>query len=129
MQSQEPFDYNDRYGVKKGRSWIAIALVTAIVGIGWITWAGLHHSNPTFRVQVITFVVGDMREVSVRYSVDRHSTITATICTVIARDYEKNIVGQIDQEIPAGEAKVELVTVVPTRSEAVNADVISCRAK
>jgi hypothetical protein len=129
MQSQEPFDYNDRYGVKKGRSWIAIALVTAIVGIGWITWAGLHHSNPTFRVQVITFVVGDMREVSVRYSVDRHSTTTATICTVIARDYDKNIVGQIDQEIPAGEAKVELVTVVPTRSEAVNADVISCRAK
>ena len=129
MQSQEPFDYNDRYGVKKGRSWIAIALVTAIVGVGWITWAGLHHSNPTFRVQVITFVVGDMREVSVRYSVDRHSTTTATICTVIARDYEKNIVGQIDQEIPAGEAKVELVTVVPTRSEAVNADVISCRAK
>ncbi len=129
MQSQEPFDYNDRYGVKKGRSWIAIALVTAIVGVGWITWAGLHHSNPTFRVQVITFVVGDMREVSVRYSVDRHSTTTSTICTVIARDYEKNIVGQIDQEIPAGEAKVELVTVVPTRSEAVNADVISCRAK
>ena len=129
MQSQEPFDYNDRYGVKKGRSWIAVALVTAIVGVGWITWAGLHHSNPTFRVQVITFVVGDMREVSVRYSVDRHSTTTATICTVIARDYDKNIVGQIDQEIPAGEAKVELVTVVPTRSEAVNADVISCRAK
>jgi hypothetical protein len=129
MQSQEPFDYNDRYGVKKGRSWIAVALVTAIVGVGWITWAGLHHSNPTFRVQVITFVVGDMREVSVRYSVDRHSTTTATICTVIARDYEKNIVGQIDQEIPAGKAKVELVTVVPTRSEAVNADVISCRAK
>ena len=129
MQSQEPFDYNDRYGVKKGRSWIAIALVTAIVGVGWITWAGLHHSNPTFRVQVITFVVGDMREVSVRYSVDRHSTTTATICTVIARDYYKNVVGQIDQEIAAGSAKVELVTIVPTRSEAVNADVSTCRAK
>jgi hypothetical protein len=131
MQSQEPFDYNDRYGVKTGRSWIAVALITAIVGIGWITWSGLHHSNPAFRVQVITFVVGDLGdpEVSVRYSVDRHSTTTATICTVIARDYEKNIVGQIDQVIPAGKAKVELVTVVPTRSEAVNADVSSCRAK
>jgi hypothetical protein len=131
MQSQEPFDYNDRYGVKTGRSWIAVALITAIVGICWITWAGLHHSNPAFRVQVITFVVGDLGdpEVSVRYSVDRHSTTTATICTVIARDYEKNIVGQIDQVIPAGKAKVELVTVVPTRSEAVNADVSSCRAK
>jgi hypothetical protein len=129
MQSQEPFDYNDRYGVKKGRSWIGVALVTAIVGVGWITWAGLHHSNPPIRIQLITFVIDSDRAASVRYSVDRENTEAATICTVIARDYEKNIVGQIEQEIPAGQAKVELVTVVPTRSEAVNADVSSCRVK
>jgi hypothetical protein len=129
MQSQEPFDYNDRYGVKKGRSWIGVALVTAIVGVGWITWAGLHHSNPPIRIQLITFVIDSDRAASVRYSVDRENAEAATICTVIARDYEKNIVGQIEQEIPAGQAKVELVTVVPTRSEAVNADVSSCRVK
>jgi len=129
MQSQEPFDYNDRYGVKKGRSWIAIALVTAIVGIGWITWAGLHHSNPAIRIQLISFTIDSDRAVSVRYSVDRESAATETICTVIARDYDKNIVGQIDQEIVAGTGKVELVSVVPTRSEAVNADVSSCRPK
>ena len=129
MQSQEPFDYNDRYGVKKGRSWIGVALVTAILGVGWITWAGLHHSNPPIRIQLITFVVDSDRAVSVRYSVDRDSAKAPTICTVIARDYDKNIVGQIDQEIAAGTGKVELVSVVPTRSEAVNADVSSCRAK
>lgn len=129
MQSQEPFDYNDRYGVKKGRSWIGVALVTAIVGVGWITWAGLHHSNPPIRIQLITFVIDSDRAASVRYSVDRENAEAATTCTVIARDYEKNIVGQIEQEIPAGQAKVELVTVVPTRSEAVNADVSSCRVK
>jgi hypothetical protein len=129
MQSQEPFDYNDRYGVKKGRSWIAVALITAVVGVGWITWAGLHHSNPAIRIQLITFTVDSDRAVSVRYSVDRENADAATICTVIARDYDKNIVGQIDQEIAAGQAKVELVSVVPTRSEAVNADVSSCRAK
>lgn len=129
MQSQEAFDYNDRYGVKQSRSWVAVALLTAVVGVGWITWAGLHHSNPVIRTQLISFVVDNDREVSVRYSVDRHSTSTTTVCTLIARDYDKNIVGQLDQEIPAGLAKVELVTVVPTRSEAVNADVSSCRAK
>ncbi len=129
MHSQEAFDYNDRYGVAKSRSWIAVALITAVVGVGWITWAGLHHSNPEIRTQLITFVINNDREVSVRYSVDRHSSNTSTVCTLIARDYDKNIVGQIDQEIPAGKAKVELVTVVPTRSEAVNADVSSCRAK
>lgn len=129
MQSQEAFDYNDRYGVKQSRSWVAVALLTAVVGVGWITWAGLHHSNPAIRTQLISFVVDNDRAVSVRYSVDRHSTSTTTVCTLIARDYDKNIVGQLDQEITAGLAKVELVTVVPTRSEAVNADVSSCRAK
>jgi hypothetical protein len=129
MQSQEPFDYNDRYGVKKRRSWIAVALVTAIVGVGWITWAGLHHSNPAIRIQLITFTVDSDRAVSVRYSVDRENADQAIVCTVIARDYDTNIVGQLDQEIAPGQAKVELVNVVPTRSEAVNADVSSCRAK
>jgi hypothetical protein len=129
MQSQEPFDYNDRYGVKKPRSWIAIALITAIVGVGWVTWAGLYHSNPQIRVQLISFTVDSDRAVSVRYFVDRNSADTASICTVIARDFYKDIVGQIDVEVPAGKEKVELVSVVPTRSQAVNADVSTCRAK
>ena len=129
MQSAEPFNYNERYGLKKGRSWIAVALITAVVGVGWITWAGLYHSNPSLRVLLISFTVDSDRAVSVRYSVDREDPKAATICTVIARDFYKNVVGQIDQEIPAGQAKVELVTVVPTRSQAVNADVSSCRAQ
>ena len=129
MQSQEPFDYNDRYGVKKPRSWIAIALITALVGVGWITWAGLYHSNPQIRVQLISFTVDSDRAVSVRYFVDRNSADVTSICTVIARDFYKDIVGQIDVEVPAGKEKVELFSVVPTRSQAVNADVSTCRVK
>jgi hypothetical protein len=129
MQSQEPFDHNDRYGAKKPRSWIAVALITAIVGVGWITWAGLYHSNPQIRVQLISFTVDSDRAVSVRYFVERDSAAATTICTVIARDFYKDIVGQIDVEIPSGKEKVELVSVVPTRNLAVNADVSTCRAK
>jgi hypothetical protein len=129
MQSQEPFNYNDRYGVKKGRSWIPVALFLALAGVVWITWAGLYHSNPGIRVQLISFTVDSDREVSVRYSVDRNGAEATTICTLIARDFYKDIVGQIDLEIPAGKEKVELVSVIPTRSQAVNADVSTCRAK
>jgi hypothetical protein len=129
MQSQEPFNYNDRYGVKKGRSWMPVALFLAVAGVVWITWAGLYHSNPGIRVQLISFTVDSDREVSVRYSVDRNGAEATTICTLIARDFYKDIVGQIDLEIPAGKEKVELVSVIPTRSQAVNADVSTCRAK
>ena len=129
MQSQEPFDYNERYGLRKKRSWVGVALITAIVGVGWITWAGLYHSNPEIRVQLISFTVDSDREVSVRYFVERDSEEAVSICTVIARDFYKDIVGQIDVEIPSGNEKVELVSVVPTRNLAVNADVSSCRAK
>ena len=129
MQSQEPFDYNERYGLRKKRSWVGIALITAVVGVGWITWAGLYHSNPEIRVQLISFKVDSDREVSVRYFVERDSAEAISICTVIARDFYKDIVGQIDVEIPSGKERVELVSVVPTRSLAVNADVSTCRAK
>jgi hypothetical protein len=129
MQSQSPFDYDDRYGIKKGVNWVGFAVLLAIAGIGWLTWAGLHHSNPPIRVQLISFTVESDRETSIRYSVDRNGVEGPVICTLIARDYYKNIVGQLDEEVPAGQGKVELRTSVATRIEAVNADVLGCRPK
>lgn len=129
MQSQSPFDYDERYGIKKGVNWVGFAVFLAIAGIGWLTWAGLHHSNPPIRVQLISFTVENDRETSIRYSVDRIGVDGPVICTLIARDYYKNIVGQLDEEVPAGQGKVELRTSVATRIEAVNADVLGCRPK
>ena len=129
MQSQSPFDYDDRYGIKKGVNWVGFAVFLAIAGIGWLTWAGLHHSNPPIRVQLISFTVNSDRETSIRYSVDRDGVEGPVVCTLIARDYYKNIVGQLDEEIPAGQGKIEQRTSVATRIEAVNADVLGCRPK
>jgi len=129
MQSEKPFNYEERYGVAKATSWPAIALVVGIVGIGWLVWSALYHSNPPLRSQLVSFTITDDRAASVRYFIERQDSNQVVVCTLIARDFDKNIVGQIDQEIPAGKSKVELVTTVPTRSEAVNADVSSCRAK
>ena len=129
MQNPDAFNYEERYGVAKATRWPAIALVVAIVGIGWLMWTALYHSNPSLRSQLVSFTITDDRSASVRYFIERQDSNQVVVCTLIARDFDKNIVGQIDQEIPAGKSKVELVTVVPTRSEAVNADVSSCRAK
>jgi len=129
MQSPEPFDYEARYGATKSAKWPAVAIVVAILGIGWLMWSALYHSNPPLRSQLVSFTIESDRQASVRYFIERSDNQQVVICTLIARDFDKNIVGQIDQEIPAGKSKVELVTDVPTRSEAVNADVSSCRAK
>ena len=129
MQSPEPFNYEERYGAAKATRWPAIALVVAILGVGWLLWSALYHSNPPLRSQLVSFTITNDREATVRYFIERSDSQQVVVCTLIARDYDKNIVGQIDQEIGAGKSKVELVTVVPTRSESVNADVSSCRAK
>jgi hypothetical protein len=129
MQSEKPFNYEERYGVAKATRWPAIALVVGILGIGWLVWSALYHSNPPLRSQLVSFTITDDRAASVRYFIERQDRNQVVVCTLIARDFDKNIVGQIDQEIPAGKSKVELITEVPTRSEAVNADVSSCRAK
>ena len=127
MQSPEPFNYQERYGASKATRWPVIALVVAILGVSWLMSTALYHSNPPLRSQLISFAIPNDREASVRYSIERSDGQRVVVCTLIARDFDKSIVGQIDHEIPAGQSKVELVTIVPTRSQAVNADVSSCR--
>ena len=127
MQSPEPFDYEERYGASKATRWPVIALAVAILGVFWLMWTALYHSNPPLRSQLISFTIPNDREASIRYSIERSDGQRVVVCTLIARDFDKSIVGQIDHEIPAGKPRVELVTIVPTRSQAVNADVSSCR--
>ena len=129
MQNPDAFNYEERYGATKATRWPAIALIVAILGIGWLMWSALYHSNPPLRSQLVSFTITDDRSASVRYFIEREDSNQVVVCTLIARDFDKNVVGQIDQEIPAGKSKVELVTDVPTRSKAVNADVSSCRTK
>lgn len=129
MQSGSEFSYNDRYGVRPANRWVTPAVIFAAVGISWLAWAGLHHSNPNIRTSLISYTATTDREISLRYSVVRKDKNQVLICTLIARDYDKNVVGQIDDEIAPGLASLEKITAIPTRSQAVNADVVTCRVK
>ena len=71
MQSPEPFNYEARYGAAKATRWPVVALVVAILGIGWLLWSALYHSNPPLRSQLISFTIPNDREASVRYSIER----------------------------------------------------------
>ena len=123
------FSYDDRYGIRHGKGWMGPAIFFAIAGIAWLTWAGLHHSNPPIRYSLISYSITSEREISVRYWVQRHNKDQAVVCTLIARDFNKNVVGQIDDVIAPGLAELERTTSVQSRGPAVNADVTGCRLK
>jgi len=129
MQSEPEFSYEDRYGVRPTKGWVAPAIFIAAIGISWLVWAGLHHSNPNIRVSVISFTATTDRAMSIRYEVVRKDKDQVVTCTLVARDYDKNVVGQIEDEIASGLAMVQKITDIPTRSQGVNADVVACRIK
>ena len=129
MQSEPEFSYEDRYGVRPTKRWVATAIVIAVIGISWLVWVGLHHSNPNIRVSVISFTATTDRQMSIRYEVVRQDKNQVITCTLVARDYDKTVVGQIEDEIGPGLAVVEKSTDIPTRSQGVNADVVACRVK
>jgi hypothetical protein len=129
MQSGPEFSYEDRYGVRPTKGWVAPAVVIAVMGISWLVWAGLHHSNPNIRASVISFTATTDREMSIRYEVVRQDKNQVLTCTLVARDYDKTVVGQIEDEIGPGLEVVQKTTDIPTRSQGVNADVVACRIK
>ena len=125
-QGKSQFDFNDRYGVKPVRGWIKYAVVFGVLGGGWLLWAGIHHSNPEIRTELISFITQDPRNPEIRYSLQRKSGSDVVVCTLTARDFEKNVVGQIEETIPAGDTYLELTTAIPTRADAVNAGIERC---
>lgn len=123
------FSYEDRYGIKPGKGWKLPATILAIVGITWVFWAGLFHAKPEFRITLISFSVVSDEEVSIRYAIQRNDPSTVATCTLQAKDVDKNVVGEIEDEITPGRASFERITSIPTRSAAATAIVARCRVK
>lgn len=124
---QDEFDYNDRYGIRKQRAWLPYALSFLIIGGAWIIWAGIHHAEPAVSADLIAFNNQDPRNTEIRYILTRRDSSREATCIVTARDIDKVIVGQISDVIPASSGAVERVVTIPSRADAVNAGVTSCR--
>ena len=122
-------DFNDRYGVRSTKGWITPAIAFAVIGGGWLIWAALHHSDPAIRSELISFNVTAEREISIRYRIDRTDSNQVVICTLTARDIDKNVIGQIDETIAAGASHSEQTTAIPARTAPVSAAITRCRAK
>ncbi len=128
-QNESQFDYNDRYGISSQSSWVKYAAALLVAGLAWVFWAGLHHSRPELAQELISFENSDPRKPTIRYSIERRDKSVVVICTLIARDFDKSVVGQIDDVIPAGENSVERIAAIPTRADAVNVGIARCRIR
>jgi hypothetical protein len=62
-----------------------------------------------------------------KYAIDRRDPNAVVICTLVTLDIDKNIVGQIDDQILAGESKVERIVAIPARIAPVSARLAGCR--
>jgi len=126
-EPDETLDYNDRYGITPRKSWIAPAAVFAILGLSWTLWAALSHSQPELRSTLYSFSVTGEREITMKYAIDRRDPDAIVICTLVTLDIDKNIVGQIDDQILAGQSKVERTVAIPARIAPVSARIAGCR--
>jgi len=126
-QPDETFDYNDRYGISPRKGWIAPAAVFAIIGLSWTLWAALSHSQPELRSTLYSFSVTGDREITMKYAIDRRDPEAIVLCTLITLDIDKNIVGQIDDQVVAGQSHVERLVAIPARIAPVSARIAGCR--
>jgi hypothetical protein len=120
---------DDRYGRKPGknRRVLAAAVLISVSFIIWLIWVALQHARPIASVTLISFDVRSDREVSIRYEVGRRDAKTPLYCTLIARDFQTSIVGEVRDEIPGGGAtRLARQVTIPTRARAATALVARC---
>ncbi|CAB4531684.1 unannotated protein [freshwater metagenome] len=117
-----------RYGVRETSrpGWLIPAIVLGIVGGGWILWTANHHSTPQIRSTLISFEEVSDSQISIRYSLELKDPSIAHTCLLTAKDYGVNVVGQLTDLIPTGQAKVTREVLIPTRLRAVNAGIEKC---
>jgi hypothetical protein len=121
----------ERYGIKSNRRtnlWLAMGL--SVLSIIWFIWSGTNIANPQIRSQLITFKVIDDQSISITYTLQVKDLDRPHSCDLVARDIEKNVVGEVTEQFKAGQlvAGKNLKTVViSTRTPAVNAGISSCQ--
>lgn len=128
--SEEDVYLAERYGkhFSKKITWQIPAALIALIGIPWLLWSAGYHSQPTIRHELIAFKVIDRSTIEITYLLERNDPELEVVCTLVARDFDKNVVGEVTDEFDANTAPSRQVRTrtIPTRTRAVNADVIGC---
>jgi len=120
-----------RYGIKevpKSRNWLLGVLIGIVAA--WFAWSGYNAANPAVRSELVSFKIIDTQSISITYKISVRDNSIDHSCAVVARDIDKNVVGEVTDPMPAEElmvgANLRTLT-IPTRLPAVNAGISSCQ--
>jgi len=103
-------------------------VIFAVIGGVWMIWSGTHAANPEIRTTLLSFDSTSPTTIHIRYSIIVKHPVGNHQCTLVARDRDKNTVGEIIDRIPLGVGSATREVAIPTRLQAVNAAVLSCQS-
>ena len=120
-----------RYGIKevpKSRNWLLGVLIGIVAA--WFAWSGYNAANPAVRSELVSFKIIDAQSISITYKITVRDISIDHSCAVVARDIDKNVVGEVKDPMPVDAlmvgANLRTLT-IPTRLPAVNAGISSCQ--
>lgn len=112
----------------KSRNWLLGVLIGIVAA--WFAWSGYNAANPAVRSELVSFKIIDAQSISITYKITVRDISTDHNCAVVARDIDKNVVGEVTDSMPADAlmvgANLRTLT-IPTRLPAVNAGISSCQ--
>ena len=118
-----------RYGIRRKSRWKIPAAILFILGLPWLMWSAWHHSNPEIRFTLVSFQNEKSDSIDITYLIERRNPSLPLTCTLVARDIDKNVVGEIEDKVPASTtSRITISRTIPARIAPVNAAVLDCRA-
>jgi len=118
----------ERYGERRSQRWRWVAFLVAVIALPWLMWTAWFYSNPEIRTSPVRYETLSDQEISLSFELIRRDPAQEVACTLIALDIDKNVVGEIELQVPgAKEGSILVNAKIPTRLRAVNASVDSCR--
>jgi hypothetical protein len=121
----------ERYGIKSaGKNRIWITLFSLFLVLSWFIWSGTNFANPDIRSTLISFKVVSDQKISITYKILVRDTTIEHSCSLVAKDIDKNTVGEVVDLMPASSLAIgenQRTLEISTRLPAVNAQIASCQ--
>jgi hypothetical protein len=118
----------ERYGRRNSGGWRYVALIILLIGIPWLIWSAWNYSNPPYKATVISYETLSDEKITITFTLTRRDETQPFLCTLLAEDFDRNVVGEIEYLVKAGPNKTKLTAEIPTRLRPVAASILSCNA-